>query len=65
MINYKPLFHYMVEHDINKKYLHEEVGIGWTTIAKLSNNEPVRLDILEKICLHFHIPIEQVLEIKK
>lgn len=65
MISYKPLRHYMVEHDIDRPYLMEHVGIGSTTISKLNNDQYVRLDILEKICLHFKIPIEQVIEIKE
>ena len=65
MINYKKLFHYMLDKDLPKSYLHNDVGIGWTTIAKLSNNERVRMDILEKICIHFNLDIGDICEIKK
>ncbi|MBC8580473.1 helix-turn-helix domain-containing protein [Zhenhengia yiwuensis] len=65
MISYKPFRHYMVEHDIDRDYLLNEVGISSTTFTKLNQDKPVRMDILEKICLHFKIPIEQVIEIKE
>ena len=64
MISYKPFLHYMIDHDIPKSYLNEVLGFSWSTISKLNNGDPVRLDILEKICLHFKIPIEQVMEIR-
>lgn len=55
----------MVEHDIDRPYLIDEVGIGSTTVSKLMSDQYVRLDILERICLHFKIGIEQVIEIKE
>lgn len=65
MISYKPFRHYMIEHDIDRRYLIDNIGISATTFTKLNQDDPVRLDILEKICLHFKIPIEQVIEIKE
>ena len=55
----------MIEHDIDRDYLLNEVGISSTTFTKLNQDKPLRMDILEKICLHFKIPIEQVIEITK
>ena len=63
MISYKPFRHYMIEHSIDRNYLLNEVGISSTTFTKLNQDKPIRMDMLEKICLHFKIGIEQVLEI--
>lgn len=65
MISYKVFRHYLVEKDISKTYLYENVGISWNVITKLMKDEPVRLDVLVKICTHFDIPIEKVIEIKR
>ena len=65
MITYKPFRHYMVEHDIDRQYLIDVVEIGSTTISKINSDKPIRLDIIEKICLHFDIRIDQFMEIKK
>lgn len=65
MISYKPFLKWMIDNNIDKSILHDELGFSWTTISKLTKGDPVRLDILEKICLHFNISIEKVIEIKK
>lgn len=65
MISYKPFRHYMIDNNIDRQYLIDKVGLGSNTITKLNQDEPVRLDILDKICLHFNITIEQVLYIGK
>lgn len=65
MISYKPFWHYCVDHDISKSYLNEEVGLGWPTISKLRENEYVKLQILERICLKMNLTLDQIIEIKK
>lgn len=65
MISYKPFWHYTIEHDISKTYLNETVGLSWPVISKLVKNEYVRMDILERICLHFDLQLSDICEIKK
>lgn len=65
MISYRPLRHYMVDNKIDRQYLLDQVGLGSNTITKLNQDLPIRLDQIEKIALHFHIPIEQIIEIKE
>jgi DNA-binding Xre family transcriptional regulator len=65
MISYKPLWHLLIEEDKDKKYLNEIVGIHWNTIQRMNKCQSVSVDTLEKICLHFHVPIEKVIEIKE
>lgn len=63
MISYKPLLNYMLDNKIPMGYLNKELKINPTVTAKFRKGEYVRLEILERICLHFKIPIEQVIEI--
>lgn len=65
MISYKPFLHYLIDKEIDINVLNKELGISWTTISKIKKGEPLRLDIIEKICLHFDISIEQFMEIRK
>lgn len=65
MISYKPFLHYLIDKEIDINVLNEELGISWTTIGKIKKGEPLRLDIIEKICLYFDISIDQFMEIKK
>ena len=48
--SYKKLWRLIIEHDMNKTQLREQVGISSATLAKLGKNEKVSLDALEKIC---------------
>lgn len=65
MISYKPFLHYLIDKEIDINVLNEDLGISWTTISKIKKGESLRLDIIEKICLHFDISIDQFMEIKK
>ncbi len=64
MINYKPLFHWMLENNIKKGVLVDEIGLSWSTVNKLNKGEQVELQIIERICQHFKLRVEQVVEIK-
>lgn len=64
-ISYKPLWHLLLERDMKKLELRDLVGMSNSTLAKLGKNEPVSMDILEKICIKLDCRIEDVVEIKK
>lgn len=63
MISYKPLLNYMLDNNIPIGYLNRELSINPTVTAKFRKGEYVHLEIIERICNHFKIPIEQVIEI--
>lgn len=62
MISYKPLFRLLFEKEITKTELRKAVGIAPTTLAKLSKNEYVSLEIIDRICTHLNCKIEDVIE---
>ena len=62
MFIYKPLLHTMIEKDITKTQLGQMLGCSKATIAKISKNEYVSLEILDKICTLLDCKIEDVIE---
>ncbi|MDF2612855.1 MAG: helix-turn-helix transcriptional regulator [Clostridia bacterium] len=65
MITYKPFWHYCIDKGITKTYLHEEVGLSWPTISKLREDEYVKLQVLERICLKLKVTLNDIVEIQK
>lgn len=60
--SYKKLWKLLIEYDMNKTQLREEVGISSATLAKLGKNEKVSLDALEKICKSLNCDISDIIE---
>ena len=62
-ISYKPLFKLLIDKDLKKTEFAKKVGIGQNTLAKLSKNENVSMDVLLKICNGLNCKIEDVMEL--
>lgn len=62
MVSYKPLMVTLASLGMTKTQLREKAGFSTKTLAKLSKNEPVTLDIIEKICKCLGCRIEQVVD---
>ena len=62
MISYNNLWHIMLDKNIKKGQLCELTGISSSTMAKLSKNEMVSLDVLEKICIALDCNLGDVAE---
>ena len=64
-ISYNPLWHLLVEKNMKKGDLRTLVGMSNSTLAKLGKNEPVTLEILEKITIALDCRVEDILEFVK
>lgn len=64
-VSYNKLLKILDEKNMTKTQLREVLGISTSTLAKLSSNRPVTLDIIERICVYFNVGIEDVLEFDK
>ena len=62
MFSYNPLLPTMIEKDITKTKLCQMLGCSKATIAKISKNEYVSMEILDKICTLLDCKIEDVIE---
>ena len=65
MISFDPLWVTLKTKGLNKGELQKLTGFSSSTIAKLSKNEVVKFDIVERICEKLDVPIEDVVEIRK
>ena len=61
-ISYKPLFRQLLELDMKKMDLLRTAKISTSTLAKLGKNEPVKLEMLVRICQALHCRLEDVVE---
>ena len=61
-ISYKPLMRQLLERDMGKMDLLRAANLSTTTLSKLGKNQPVKLEMLMKICETLHCRIEDVVE---
>ena len=61
--SYNRLLKLMIDKKINKTQLRERAGITSNAMAKISKDEPVSIEVLEKICGVLECNIEDIVEI--
>ncbi len=64
-ISYNKLWKLLIDKGTNKTKLRLATHISSSTLAKLGNNEPVALTVLEKICKELGCDIGDVMEFKE
>lgn len=60
--SYKPLWNLLERKNISKMQFAAKIDVSNTTLAKLSKNEPVNLNIIDKICNLLNCRIENVVQ---
>ena len=55
--SYKPLWKLLIDKDMSKKQLMQATGISKSTMDKMSRNEQVSMDIIDRICNYFECSI--------
>lgn len=63
--SYKPLWRLLLEKDLNKTEMREKLGISPATLAKMGKDEYISMEILDKVCTHFEVQPNQVIEWKE
>ena len=63
-INYNKLWKLLIDHNMKKGELGKVAKMSPNTIAKLSKNETVSLDILLRICEIFQCDIGDIMEVE-
>ena len=58
--SYTPLWNLLNEHNISKSELCQKLRISSSTMAKMTNNQKVSMDILARICDYFTCDLQQV-----
>ena len=64
-VSYKKLVKLLIDKDMKKTEFAKKIGIGQNTLAKLSKNENVSMDVLIKICEGLDCRIEDIVEFVK
>ena len=64
-ISYNKLWKMMIDRNMKKSDLRELTGIGTNTLAKLSKNQQVSMEVLLKICSRFDCDISDICEFIK
>ena len=64
MITFDPLWQTLKAKQLNKGDLQKLTGLSSATIAKLSKNENVNLDIVDRIAVALQVPIYDILEVR-
>ncbi len=61
MITYKPLWKTLIEKDMKKMDLVKDGTVSRGTLAKMSKNQKVSLEVVERICKRLHCRVEEVI----
>lgn len=64
-VTYKRLWKLLIDKDMTKGKLRSAAGIAASTISRMSRNEYVSLEVLEKICSVMDCEIGDILEFEK
>ena len=64
-ISYKKLWKLLIDKDMTKTQLREKADIVTSTLAKLSKDEQVSMDVLLRICKTLDCDIADIMELTK
>lgn len=60
---YNKLFKLLIDKSMRKTEFRKAVGISQNTLAKLSNNENISMDVLIRICRTLNCTVDEILDI--
>ena len=64
-VSFKKLFKLLIDKEMKKTEFAKKIGIGQNTLAKLSKNENVSMEVLIKICEGLDCKLEDIVEFVK
>lgn len=62
-VSYNKLFKLLIDKELKKTEFAKEIGISANTLAKLSRNEFVSMEIIVRICRYFQCNVDDILDI--
>lgn len=62
-VSYKKLWKLLIDRDMKKKDLREAAQLSPSSVAKLSKNENVSMDVLIKICTALNVNFADIMEL--
>ena len=64
-VSYNRLWKILIDKNLQKKDLTEELNISSATIAKMGKGEQVSMDVLERICTYLDCNIGDIMSFEK
>jgi DNA-binding Xre family transcriptional regulator len=64
-MNYKKLWHLLIDRNMNKGDLQRAAGISTTSMAKLTKGENIQTDVLAKICAALDCDTSDIMEFER
>ena len=62
-VSYKKLWKLLIDRDMRKKDLQIAAGLSSSSIAKLSKNGNVSMDVLIKVCIALGVDFSDIMEL--
>ena len=62
-VNYNKLFKLLIDKGLKKTEFAKSVGISGSTLAKLSRNEVVSMDVIVRICRTLECTVDEILDV--
>jgi putative transcriptional regulator len=62
MFTYKPLLKLMIDRDVKKKELRDKLNMSPATVAKISKNDYIALEVIDRICNFFQVQPNEIME---
>ena len=62
-VSYNKLFKLLIDKELKKTEFAKEIGISANTLAKLSRNELVSMEVLVRIFRYFECSVDDILDI--
>jgi len=63
VVSYKKLWKLLIDRDMKKKDLQVAAGLSPSSVAKLSKNETVSMDVLIKVCTALNVNFGDIMEL--
>lgn len=62
-ISYNKLFKLLIDKDLKKTEFAKEIGLSANTLAKLSRNDLVSMEVIIRICRYLECSVDDILDI--
>ena len=62
MFTYKPLLKLMIDRDVKKMHLKDRLNLSPATVAKISKDEFVSLEVINRLCNFFQVQPNEIME---
>ncbi len=62
-VSYKKLWHLLLDRDMKKRDLERQAGISEYIVKKLTRNDNVTVEVLDKICKALNCSLDDIMEL--